>query len=321
MAFLTVLASARAEPLTDATGRTQQIAAPVAVVIPAGAPAQILLQAIAPAKLGALVEGLPPEHAIYVDPAIVGLPQIALLTRSDAPGDVAAVAALKPGLVVDYGSLSPRYAAASEKIASELKVPAVLFSGDLDDIPAAVRALAEPLGVQGRGAEVAEAAQEVLDKLKPLAALPDDQRVAVYVARGADGLTAVRAGTSFDEPIRLAGGRNVVTGGGGTFHRLEIAAVVALKPAVVVVSDVGALHGPLRDALPKGTRFVLDAGEPYKVLTGPPSLNRLVGAIGLAAILHSQEAKADPEMVRRLETTLFPIPPGLAMPAPLQVFD
>ena len=320
-AIVSGLAPAGAAPLIDATGRTQQVASPVAVAIPAGVPAQVLLQAIAPGKLGALVEGFSPEHAIYVDPAIVGLPQIVPLTRSDAPGDVAAVAALKPGLVVDYGSLSPRYAAASEKTAAELKVPAVLFSGDLGDIPATVRALAEPLGVTERGEAVAKAAQGVLDALKPFAALPDDGRVAVYVARGADGLNALRAGTSLDEPIRLAGGRNVVTGGGGTFHHMEVAAVVALKPAVVVVSDVGALHSPLRDALPKGTRFVLDAGEPYKVLTGPPSLNRLVGAAGLAAILHPDKANADPEKLRRLETMLFPIPPGLAMPTPLQVSD
>ena len=31
----------------------------------------------------------------------------------------------------------------------------------------------------------------------------------------------MRAGTSFDEPIRLAGGRNVVAASGGTFQRME----------------------------------------------------------------------------------------------------
>ena len=94
-------------------------------------------------------------------------------------------------------------------------------------------------------------------------------------------------------------------------------AVVALKPAVVVVSDLEALQSPLRAALPKSTRFVWDAGEPYKVLTGAPSLNRLVGAAALAAILHPDKADGDPDAIlRRLETMLFPIPPGLAAPGP-----
>ena len=315
------LSALGAAPLTDSTGRTQEVSGPVAVAVPAGAPAQVLLQVIAPMKLGALVEGFGPDHAMYVDAKVAALPQIAMLTRSSAPGDVAAVAALKPGLVVDYGSLSPRYVAADEKIAQELKVPAVLFSGDLADVPAVVRALAKPLGEVERGEAVATQAQQVLDRLKPLGALPDPERVAVYVARGADGLAAVRAGTSFDEPIRLAGGRNVVTGSGGTFRRMDVDAVVKLKPAVVVVSDVGALRSPLHAALPKGTRFVVDSGEPYKVLTGAPSLNRLVGAAALAAILHPDKASSDPDAIRRLETALFPIPPGLAVPAPLQVRD
>ena len=112
----------------------------------------------------------------------------------------------------------------------------------------------------------------------------------------------MRGGTSLDEPIRLAGGRNVVQGGGGTFRRMEVEAVVALKPAVVVVSDLEALTSSLHDALPKGTRFVLDAGEPYKVLTGAPSLNRLVGAAALAAILHPDKVKSDADAIRRFET-------------------
>ena len=308
-----------AEPLVDSTGRTQEVAAPVTVVVPAGAPAQILLQALAPSKLGALVEGFGPDHAMYVDAKVVALPQVAMLTRSAAPGDVAAVAALKPGLVVDYGSVSPRYVAADEKIAQELKVPAVLFSGDLADAATVVRTLAKPLGAVERGEVLASAAQKVLDTLKPLGNLPEAERVTVYVARGPDGLTALRGGTSLDEPIRLAGGRNVVSGGGGTFRRMDVDAVVALKPAVVVVSDLEALRSPLHEALPKGTRFVLDAGEPYKVLTGAPSLNRLVGASALAAILHPDKVDADPDAIRRLETSLFPIPPGLAVPAPLQL--
>ncbi len=314
------LSPLQAEPLVDSTGRTQEVAAPVSVAVPAGPPAQILLQAIAPGKLGALVEAFGPDHVMYVDARVAALPHVAMLTRSAAPSDIAAVTALKPGLMVDYGSLSPRYVAAAEKIAEELRVPAVLFSGDLADVPATVRTLAKPLGEVARGEAVASAAQQVLDALKPLGALSDAERVGVYVARGADGLNAVHDGSALDEPIRLAGGRNVVSGGGGgMFRRMDVDAVVALKPAVVVVSDIEALKSPLRAALPKDTRFVLDAGEPYKVLTGAPSLNRLVGALALAAILHPGKAENDPDAIRRLETSLFPIPPGLAVPAPLQV--
>lgn len=311
--------SLSAEPLTDSTDRTQEVSVPVSVVVPAGAPAQILLQAIAPGKLGALVEGFDPDHAMYVDTTVVALPQIAMLTRSTAPGDIAAVAALKPGMVVDYGSLSARYVAADEKIGQELKVPAVLFSGDLGDIPFVARTLAKVLGETERGETVAKTAEGVLGRLKALGALPDNERVAIYVARGPDGLNALRGGTSFDEPLRLAGARNVVAGGGGMLKRLSVEDVTKLKPAVVVFTDLEVLSSPLHAAMPKETKWVLDAGEPYKVLAGPPSVNRLIGAAALAAILHPDKAGADPDSIRRIETALFPVPPGVSVPAPLQV--
>lgn len=129
----------------------------------------------------------------------------------------------------------------------------------------------------------------------------------------------MRAGSSFDEPVRLAGGRNVVAATGGTFQRMDVAAVVALKPKVVIFAEEEALSSPLRRALPADTTIVLDAGEPYKALTGPPSLNRLVGLAALPAILHPETAKADPDYVLHVEAGLFPPPPGLALPSPLQV--
>ncbi len=318
-ALAVICQPASAATLTDSVNRSVEIPAEVALVVPAGIPAQILLHALAPGKLGGLVEPFAPDHAIYVDANLARLPQIPLLTRTDASGDVAAVASLHPGLVVDYGSTAARYAAADEKIQAELKVPAVLFSGGLDQAADTARRLGQALGAAERGKVVAAAIEGVLAKVKPVAGLPDAERVAVYLARGSDGLDAARAGTTFDEPIRLAGGRNVVTGGGGAFRPMSVDEVKALKPAVVIVAETEALHGSLRAALPAGTRFVLDAGEPYKVLTGPPSVNRLAGVLALAVLLHPDKVQADPEALTRIETGLFPIPPGLSEPAPLQV--
>lgn len=313
-------AGARAAPLKDATERTVEVAPDLVSVVPAGPPAQVLLHALVPDKLTGLVETFGPDHVMYVEARIARLPRIPMLTRTDAPGDVAAVAALKPGLVVDYGDVSARYVAADKKIQDELKTPAVLLGGRLAASGATATTLAAALDVPARGAAIAALAASVLERVKPASDLPDARRVAVYMARGVDGLQAVRAGSSLDETVRLAGGRNVVIGtGGGTFRRMSVADVVALKPDVVVVSEQEALSSALHDALPKGTRFVLDAGEPYKVLTGAPSLNRLVGLAAFAPILHPDVLKPDDAFARGLEATLFPVPPGLTLPAPLQV--
>lgn len=316
---LVFAAPAGAATLTDASGRTIEVPAQVSSVVPAGPPAQVLLHALVPAKVAGLVETFSDDHAIYVDPDLLRRPKIPMLSRSSAPQDIAAVAAVKPGLVVDYGNTGKRYVAETEKIGSDLGVPAAIFSGDLAQAPKVVHTLGAALGAEDRAGEVEKAIARTLARLDSVADLPDADRTPVYVARGADGLDAMRAGTSFDETLRLAGGRNVVGGTGGTFRRLAVADVVALKPSVVVFGDIGALSSPLRKALPPATTVVLDTGEPYLVVVGPPSINRIIGALALGAILHPDKVAVDPEDVGRLETTLFPIPPGLAVPSPLQV--
>ncbi len=308
----------QAASIEDSAHRKIDVPGDVEVVIPAGPPAQVLLHALAPDRLGALVEPFKPDHVIYVDPKIARLPQIPVLTRVTKPGDFGMVAELKPGLIIDYGNDSRRYVAADEKIQKQLGVPTALFGGRLTDAAKVARTIAPAIGKNARAETVAAKIEEVLDRVKPLADLGDGDRPTVYVARGADGLLAARAGTSFDEPIRLAGGRNVVEAGNGTFKRMSLEEVVALKPAVVVFGQRDALKSKLHAALPPGTKFLLDAGEPYSVLTGPPSINRLVGLAALAVILHSDRFKMEPEDVSRIETTLFPIPAGLAVPAPLQ---
>ena len=310
---------ARAETIVDAAQRNVTVPSGIKSVVPAGAPAQVLLHSLAPALLSGLIEPFPPEHAIYVMPAIAGLPQIPQLTRTDAPGDVATVKALQPGIVVDYGTVSARFVAADEKIQQELGVPAVIFGGTFAAMGPTATTLAGALGVAGRGAVLANLAKDVLDRAAPVVGLAEANQVSVYMARGQDGLTAARGGTSFDEAIRLAGGRNVVAGGGGTFQHMSVDQVVALKPTVVILGETEALTSPLHAALPKGTKFVLDAGEPYKALLGPPSVNRLVGLAALPAILHPDLVKPDPDFVRKVQATLFPIPPGLVDPAPLQI--
>ena len=310
--------TARALTLKDAAARSVTVPAKIEAVVPAGAPAQVLLQALAPTLLVGLVEPFKPERAIYVDRKLAALPRIPMLTRADASSDVAVVAALKPSLVVDYGNVSARFVAADEKIQQELGVPTVIYGGRLEDAAAICGTLGAAFGTASRAGVIEAVAGEVLSRAKPVADLPDAERVPVYLARGVDGLLAIRAGTSFDETIRLAGGRNIVVAKGSTFQPMTIDAVVALKPAVVVFAEEEALASPLRAALPKGTKVLLDAGEPYEVLTGPPSLNRLIGLAALPAILHPDRIKPDPEFVLHVQTSLFPIPAGLAYPSPLQ---
>ena len=158
-----------------------------------------------------------------------------------------------------------------------------------------------------RASEIAKSAEFALQKLAPVTSKTLGDRVSVYYARGSDGLRAIRTGSSLDEGIALAGGRNVVSTGEGTFSSMSVDEVAALKPSVVVLADPKAAEpgAPLRKALPAETRFLVDLGLPYGWIEHPPSLNRLIGALWLASHLYPDEISFPAEDARRMSVALF----------------
>jgi len=97
-----------ATEVTDATGRAVQVPDQVARVLPAGPPAAVLLAAIAPDLMLGWPSPIPDGTRALLAPVAAKLPQIPRLTgREDV---VEKIQALKPDLIVDYGTVSPRYA-------------------------------------------------------------------------------------------------------------------------------------------------------------------------------------------------------------------
>lgn len=298
---------AAAADFTDSVGRHVTLPAKVDRVVPAGPPADALLLLLAPEKLVGLVEPLGPRKKVYFPHASRDLPKIPRVTRKVAPADIEAVKTLHGDLIVDYGDISPAYAETADRISAATGVPYFVVSGYIADTPAALRNLGGILGQPQRGEAAAKAAEAVLDRLKPVASLPADRRIAVYYARGADGLKAARPGSTVAEAIEFAGGRNVVPSGKGAFVQMTVDEVKALAPAVVVVADAKAAgpDGPLHAALPATTRYLVDRGMPFHWLDEPPSLNRLIGALWLASKLHPAEVKFEAADAKGLSESLL----------------
>jgi iron complex transport system substrate-binding protein len=303
-AFLS-MGIAIAGPFKDAAGRTVEIPAKIDRIIPAGPPAEVLLYALAPEKLAGLVEAFPAEGTNFVPAAFRKLGVIPRLSHGTSPSDVETLRHLSADLIVDYGNVSSNYAAAADKAQEQVGVPAILLDGKLAATSANLRQLGSLIGAPERGERLAGLAQKVLDKLAPLGTLGEAQRVSIYLARGGDGLNAVRSGTTLSEAIDLAGGRDVVTSGSGVFRKMTVEEVVALAPDVVVFEDPAALKSALRSALPAKTRVFLDQPSPFGTLESPPSVNRLIGAVALATVLHPDLMPADPAFLAGLQESFF----------------
>ena len=142
-----------AAEVTDSSGRAVRVPDKIARALPAGPPAAILLEALAPDLMIGWPGPMSDEAKGLVDPAAAKLPRVPRLTgRDDVTGQIKA---LKPDLIVDYGGVTTRYFELANSTQSRTGIPTLLYNGSLDEIPRVLRTLgAKPIGSAARQSKV-----------------------------------------------------------------------------------------------------------------------------------------------------------------------
>jgi iron complex transport system substrate-binding protein len=266
---------ALAVEVTDATGRSVTIPDRVERVLPAGPPAAVLLAAIAPGQMLGFTGPVNEATKAALAPATRGLPVVPRLTGSQDA--TVAVQALHPDLIIDYGTVSPRYKQLAQDTQQKTGTPTLLFDGALDQIPAVARTLGRILHQPDQAEAVARVAEAIL-----ALPLPAGPRPSVYYARGADGLLGTAPNTDVTAVFARLGWRVVALDGQGTFRPATIDAIRTLDPDVIILSDPAA-RSVLTTPAWAGLRAVRDGhayiapSEPFGWVEEPPSINRLLG--------------------------------------------
>jgi iron complex transport system substrate-binding protein len=265
--------------VTDATGRTVTVPDQIRHVVPAGPPAAVLLQSIAPD----LMLGWPgpvsePTRALLAPTA--PQKQIPRLTGRDDVSDK--IVALHPDLILDYGEVTPRYTSLAIATQQKTGIPTLLLDGALDKIPSVLRTLGAILGRQDRAEMVARFAEALLTLPAP------DAHPTVLYARGPTGGFAAAPGTDVTAVFTRLGWRVLAPDGTGTFRPVTVEAIAALDPDWLVFADPGMADPLAHDAAWQNLRAVR-AGHavvaphlPFGWVEEPPSINRLIGLAWLS---------------------------------------
>ena len=271
--------------VTDSTGRTMQVPAEISHVLPAGPPAAILLEAIAPdlmvgwpGPLSAEAKTLLPDSANH--------PRIPRLTGHEDVTDK--IKALQPDLILDYGEVTPRYFGLAQTTQQKTGVPTLLFAGALDKIPLVVRQVGAILHREARAETLATYFEAML--ALPVLPLPTSlgAHPRVLYARGADGLTVTAPDTDVTEVFKHLGWIVLAPDGSGTFRTSTIAAIAALDPDIVIFSDPAMREAVTDPDAWKAVRAVRDGHAlvapalPFGWVEEPPSINRLLGLAWLS---------------------------------------
>jgi iron complex transport system substrate-binding protein len=269
--------SALAADVVDATGRTVTVPDHIAQIVPAGPPAAVLLAALAPDLVMGWPEAMSDEARALLSPALAKVPQIPRITGKDDVADK--IKALKPDLIVDYGTVSPRYTDLAKATQQKTGIPTILLDGSMTEIPKTLRTLGAILHREDRADTLARLAEAIL--VLPLARGPVMPSV-VYV-RGADGLTVAAPGTDVTEVFNQLGWRVLAPPGDGTFRQTTVDVIRTLNPDVIVFADPKA-HDMIAAnpdwktvrAVHSGFAFFAPA-MPFGWVEEPPSINRLLG--------------------------------------------
>ncbi len=299
---------ARAQSVTDATGRALSIPANVTRVFPAGPPAAIMLYTLAPDLLIGWPRANRPEEREFLLPDIGSRPEIGRITGRGNTANLEVVLALKPDLIVDVGSTSQTYVTLAERVEEQTGIPYALLDGRFEATAASYRKLGELTRRVIQGKEFADYTTRTLDTImQRIANIDQDKRPRVYFARGPRGLETGLGGSINVETIEFLA-RNVAGERKGGLATVSIEQVLLWNPDVIITIDRDFATHVKNDPAWKGVaaaqegRVHLAPKLPFGWVDFPPSVNRLIGLWWLAKILYPERF---PENIRPIARDFY----------------
>jgi len=306
--------AARAAELVDAAGRHVRMPAHIARVLPAGPPAAVLMEVLAPD----LMIGWPHPPAA---PAAAWLPDAVARLPAAPPADAKdadAVRKAAPDLILDYGDVTSPWAERDQAAQAATGVPTLLLDGALAATPQVLRELGDVLGRAQRARELADTVQAILDR-------PGGGMHSVVYARGAEGLTVLAPGTIGTQVFALLHWRVLAPSGKGTFRRTNIDAIRTLDPDVLIFADPAMRRTVANSPDWRAIRAVRERraytapNMPFGWIEEPGSVNRVLGVAWLSgndALAAAEKLypllygrALDAAQVQVLRETLQPIEP------------
>lgn len=278
-------------PLSFAIGATPK-ASQISRVVSAGAPADLLLLAVAPEKLvGFSSFDFALQAAIPLPQSIRRLPKRGRLAGRASTLSLEGLLALKPDLVVDCGNADESWLSQARQVSRQTQIPWLLINGELKQTPAQLQVAGQALGTEARTAKQATLAKRFIVDALAFSSTPA-AGLRFYAARGARGLETGLQGSLHTEAAELLGLQNVAhIDGRHGLAQVSMENLLAWQPDVILVQDAVTAQYLRQDPLWQGVKAVADkkilflSGLPFGWLDAPPGINRLLGVRRLHAWL------------------------------------
>ena len=256
-----------------------------------------LLYAMDPGLLSGLNVPLNPPERRMLDPRLQKLPVIGGWFGQGRTPNLETLLQVGPDIIVDSTWQETAVGEKIEQTLKPLRIPVVHVTVDhLYDYPAVFQFLGQLLKRHERADILSRYAQETLDKTDRIrAAIPEENRITVYYAESADGLSTECHASLHAELIHLSGGKNVhrcSNERGYGMQKISMEQLLQYDPRAIVSHDASFLDRVASDSRWKNIRAVQDGRvyripkEPLNWFDRPPSFMRLLGLHWLTCKLY-----------------------------------
>lgn len=282
--------------IVDAARRTVEVPAEIARVFAAGPPAAIMLFTLAPDLLLGWTNEFRPAEKEFVPPRYADLPGVGRLTGRGNTANLETVLALKPDLIVDYGTVDATYVSLANRVQQQTGIPYILLDGKFARIAETYRLLGAAVDRRDAAEGHAAYAENLLRALdRAIAGVPAEKRPRVYYGRGPAGLQTGAAGSINVEIIERAGAVNVAAAlGRRGLVNVSLEQVIGWNPDTILAIDPAFRQRALTDSAWKDVKAVhekrvfLSPNLPFGWIDFPPAVNRLLGLQWLAHLFYPQ---------------------------------
>ena len=280
----------------DDAYREVSIPAEIERIAPSGSTATMMLIPLAYDMLAGVAASPSIDQEKYLPEELLYLPTFGQFYGSKSTLNMESLISAKPQVVFDLGDKKVTIVEDMDLIQKQTGIPTLFYDGTLEHMAETYRTLGKLLGREEEAERIAEFIDRTVEMAHTNSAqIAEEDKVSVLYGTGATGLAVNADGSTQAQVIDFIGAKNAVipdevtNKGGGTIVSLE--SLYADEPDVIILTQGGPYDelntnewSELKAV--KNDRYYEIPGDPYCWMSGPPSVNMVLGVWWLGQLIY-----------------------------------
>lgn len=280
----------------DDAGRSVEVPAEITKIAPSGATATMMLIPVASDMLVGLSASPSLDQEKYFPEEILDIPTFGQFYGGKSTLNMESLIAAQPQVIFDLGDKKSSVKTDMDSVQNQTGIPTLFYDGTLEHMAETYRTLGKLLDREEKAEEIAAFIDKTTEMAeRNRAKIPEKDKVSVLYGTGATGLAVNADGSSQAQVIDFIGAKNAVIPeeitdkGGGTIVSME--SLYENEPDVILLTT-GGPYAELKKnewselKAVKEDRFYEIPGDPYCWMSGPPSINMLLGVWWLGQLVY-----------------------------------